>query len=180
MLGAHPVFGPGAKGVANQNFVLTPTGEKEEALGQKVREYLEARDARVTFMTPQEHDEMMSIVLGLSHFIAIVSADTLLNFDELKRTRAVGGITYKMLLTLVESVISEDAGLYASLQMNLPGVGELEKLFQSKAKAWAEIVSGKDRQLFIQRMTALKDRLEQDTPGFGKAYEDIYRIVEGL
>ena len=125
-------------------------------------------------------DEMMSIVLGLSHFIAIVSADTLLSFDELKQTRAIGGITYKMLLTLVESVISEDPELYASLQMSLPGVGEVEKLFQSKAKAWAEMVTNEDRQQFIQRMTVLKNRLEQDTPDFGKAYEDIYRIVEGL
>ena len=57
---------------------------------------------------------------------------------------------------------------------------QLEKLFQSKAKAWAEIVSGKDREQFIQRMTSLKERLELDTPDFGKAYEDIYRIVEGL
>jgi len=180
VLGAHPVFGPGAKGAANQNFVLTPTNEREETLAQKVKKYLEAKGARVTLMTPEEHDELMSIVLGLSHFIAIVSADTLLSAGNLKKTRAVGGITYKMLLTLVESVVSEDAGLYASLQMNLPGVKEVERLFQGKAKAWAELVASGDRRQFVQRMTALKSILEQDTPDFGKAYEDIYRIVESL
>ncbi|GAI64600.1 unnamed protein product, partial [marine sediment metagenome] len=31
-------------------------------------------------------------------------------------------ITYKVLLTLVESVLSEDPELYASLQMNLPNI----------------------------------------------------------
>jgi len=180
VLGAHPVFGPGAKGAANQNFVLTPTNEREEGLARKVKKYLEARGARVTLMTPEEHDELMSIVLGLSHFIAIVSADTLLSASNLKKTRAVGGITYKMLLTLVESVISEDAGLYSSLQMNLPGVKEVERLFQGKAKAWAELVASGDWRQFVQRMTALKSILEQDTPDFGKAYEDIYRIVESL
>jgi len=42
ILGVHPMFGPGAKSVANQNFVLTPTNEDERALAQKVRQYLEA------------------------------------------------------------------------------------------------------------------------------------------
>jgi prephenate dehydrogenase len=180
VLGAHPVFGPGARGVANQNFVLTPTSEEEEALARKVRQYLEAKEARVTLMSPREHDELMSVVLGLAHFIAIVSADTLLSAGNLKKTRAVGGITYKMLLTLVESVISEDVGLYASIQMNLAGVKEVENLFRSKAESWAELVAGGDRQQFVRRMTALKSILAQDTPDFGKAYEDIYRIVEGL
>jgi len=179
VLGAHPMFGPGARGITNQNFVLTPTNEKEQALAQKVREYLEARKARVTLMTPQEHDEIMTIVLGLSHYIAIVSADTLLSSDRLKQMEAVGGITYKVLLTLVESVISEDPGLYASLQMNLPNITNVEKLFQGKAKEWADLVENKDRQKFIQRMEVLKKKLEKDNSDFGKSYRNMYKIVDG-
>ena len=85
VLGMHPVFGPGARGAMNQNFVLTPTNEEERTLTQKIKGYLEDKGARVTLMTPQEHDEMMTVILGLSHFIALVSADTLLSFDKLKR-----------------------------------------------------------------------------------------------
>ena len=179
-LGTHPVFGPGARGIANQNFVLTPTNDDETALAQKVREYLEAKGARATLMTPQEHDEMMSVVLGLAHFISIVSADTLASFDKLQLMRAVGGSTYKVLVTLVESVISEDPELYAALQMSLPNVREIEELFQRSSKMWADLVKNKDRQGFVKRMTALKDRLEKGNPDFGKAYENMYRIVEGL
>ncbi len=93
VLGAHPMFGPGARDIINQNFILTPTNEEETALAQKIREYLEARGARATMMTPYEHDEMMAVILGLSHFIAIVSADTLLSFDRLREMEAVGGST---------------------------------------------------------------------------------------
>jgi len=174
VLGAHPLFGPGARGIANQNFVLTPTSDEEAALAQKIKNYLEARGARVTLMTPQEHDETMSLVLGLSHFIAIVSADTLLSSGRLKPMEAVSSTTYKVLLTLVESVLSEDPELYTSLQMNLPRVTEFEKLFQSKAREWADLVAGKDRQEFIRRMKALKDKLEKVAPDFGKAYENMY------
>jgi len=178
-LGVHPLFGPGAGSIANQNFLLTPTNDEEGALAQKVREYLETRGARVNLMTPNEHDEKMTIILGLSHFIAIVSADTLLS-SGLRETETIGGITYRVLLTLVESVISEDPELYASLQMNLPNITEMEGLFQKKARVWADLVKNKDREKFIQQMKVLRNRLEKDNPDFGKAYENMYRIVEGL
>ena len=179
-LGTHPMFGIGARGIVNQNFVLTPTNDEEGVLAQKVRRYLEARGARVTLMTPYEHDEAMTVILGLSHFIAIVSADTLVSFDRLKQMEAIGGSTYKVLLTLVGSVISEDPEFYASLQMSLPNMTEIEKLFQKSSKTWADLVKSKDRQEFVNRMNILRNRLEKGNLDFGKAYENIYKIVEGL
>ena len=180
VLGAHPLFGPGARSLANQNIILTPTNDEEEALAEKVRAYLVAKKARVSLMTPQEHDEMMTIILGLSHFIAIVSADTLVSFNKLKQIEAVGGITYRVLLTLIESVVSEDPELYASLQMNLPNITEVERLFQTKAKEWADLVADKDGRKFVQQMKDLKNKVERSAPDFGKAYENMYKIAEGL
>ncbi len=83
---------------------------------------------------------MMAVVLGLAHFIALVSADALLSFDKLKQMEKVGGTTYRLLLTLAESVLTEDAEFYASLQMNLPKMPEIHGLFQKKARAWASLV----------------------------------------
>ncbi len=180
VLGAHPMFGPGAKDVSNKNFILTPTSEEETALAQEIRQYLETRGARVTLMTPYEHDEMMTMILGLPSFIAMVSADTLLSFDKLKLTRAISGSTYKLLLMLAESVVSEDPELYASLQMSLPDMVEIEDLFRSKAEAWEGLVKDKDKQRFIQRANMLRHRLEEANSDFGKAYEGMYKIVEGL
>jgi prephenate dehydrogenase len=170
-LGVHPMFGPGINDIAGQNFVLTPTNREEQALAQKVREYLEARGARITLMTPQEHDEMMTVILGLSHFIAIVSADTLVSIDKLGLMQAISGTTYRALLTLVESVISEDPELYASLQMSLPNLTEIEGLFQKSSKTWAELVCNKDRQEFVKRMNLLKNSFRKDTHDFPKASE---------
>ena len=178
VLGTHPVFGPGARDVRNQNFVLTPTNEKETALAQKAKQYLEARGAKATLMSPQEHDEMMAVILGLSHFISIVSADVLLNFDKLKQMKAISGTTYRVWLTLIESVLSEDPELYASLQMHLPKIAEIEELFQRSIKTWADIVKNKDREKFVMRMRTLKDRMEMTDPDFGQAYENMYRLLE--
>ncbi len=180
VLGMHPMFGPGAKDIKGQNFVLTPSNEDEKALARKVAKYLKIRGARTIFMTPHKHDELMTIILGLSHFIAIVSADTLLSIDTLKQTKTIGGVTYKVLLTLVGAVISEAPEFYASLQMSLPSMREIEELFQRKAKLWADLVKNRDKQKFVKRMNSLKNRLEKGIPDFNKAYENLYQIVERL
>ena len=179
VLGTHPMFGPGAKDLSHQNVVLTPTSKKETALAQKVKQYLEARGASVALMTPQEHDELMAVVLGLAHFIALVSADALLSFDKLKQMEKVGGTTYRLLLTLAESVLTEDAEFYASLQMNLPKMPEIHGLFQKKARAWASLVKSKDSRGFIERIDALKDKLAKSDPDFKRAYENMYRLLGG-
>jgi len=180
VLGTHPVFGPGARSLANQNFVLTPTNEQETRLAEKVKSYLETRGAKVRLMTPHEHDDMMAVILGLAHFIAIASADSLVSFKRLKDMEAVGGITYKVLLTLVESVISEDPELYASLQMNLPRLSEFQQRFQKSCQDWADLVKQKDRQEFVRRMKAIRSKLEANNPDFGKSYDNMYKIAEGL
>lgn len=180
VLGVHPMFGPGAKDIKGQNFALTPTDEKETALAQKIATYLETKGAKSILMTPYEHDKMMAIVLGLSHFIAIVSADTLLSLDILKQPQTISGVTYKVLLTLAEAVVSEDPEFYASLQMSFPNMAKIEEFFQEKVKIWSDLVKNKDKQKFVDRMNSLKDSFKKDTPNFGKAYENLYQIVEKI
>ena len=91
--------------------------------------------------------------------------------------QSVSGTTYKVLLTLIESVLSEDPELYSSLQMNIPEVIEMEELFQISSKRWADMVKSKDRQEFVRRMDALRDRLEKVDPDFRRAYQDMYRLL---
>ncbi len=180
ILGTHPVFGPGAKSLANHNVVLTPTSEKEQQLSDRVQRYLESQGASVTVMTPGDHDEMMTVVLALAHFIAITAADTLLEYNHLATMQRVGGTTFKLLYTLVESVISEDPGLYASLQMCFPGAARVEAKFIENALSWKEMVRSKNANGFAEKMQRLRDKLEETDPSFRRAYENMYRINEIL
>ncbi len=91
---------------------------------------------------------------------------------------AIGGSTYKVLLTLAEGVVSEDPDFYASLQMNLPKMTAIEGLFQQNSKKWADIVKNKDKQEFIGGMKTLRNKLEKSDPDFRKAYENMYRLFE--
>lgn len=180
ILGTHPLFGPGAESLTSQNFILTPTDERENGLARQVTEYLQQHGARVTWMTPQKHDEVMSVVLGLSHFISIVAADTISDLGNLSQFKEVGGSTYRVLTTLMESVVSEDPELYGTLQMRLPNVQEMENIFQMRAAKWAEMVKTQDKAGFMKSMDALKSKFARDNPNFGQAYENMYRIIKWL
>ncbi len=180
VLGTHPLFGPGARDLANQNFALTPTNQTEAALAQKVKGFLESRGARATLMAPHEHDETMTVVLGLAHFVAIVAADTLASTGKIAQTKPVGGSTYRVLTTLAESVISEDPELYATLQMQLPGLSELEGTLKKNVETWADLVKRQDREGFVGRFVALKKRFAENNADFGLAYGNMYKIMEWL
>jgi len=157
VLGTHPMFGPRVKGMTGMNVVLTPTNENERNLALRVQNFLVSRYARVSLMSPEAHDKMMTVVLGLSHFIGLITADTLKDISNLKEMAAIKGTTYGMLLSLVENVVSQDPELYSSIQMALDGLPELENQFLKTGASWAEIVKNKDKEGFKKKMTKLKD-----------------------
>jgi len=177
VLGTHPMFGPGAETMAGQRIVLTPTDDGEESLAAQLRGYLEGRGASVAIMSPSEHDELMSVVLGLSHFVALVSADTLLSLGKLKEAGEVSGTSFRLLVTLAEAVVSEDPDFYSSLQMSLPGMAKIEEIFLAKADSWLELVRHGDRENFARRMSYLKSKFSAEDPGFADAYNNAYRLL---
>ena len=180
VLGVHPMFGPGATDIAHHNFVLTPTNDVERDLALAAHNYLSERGAKVETMSPDEHDRMMSVVLSFCHFVALSAADTLLGVGKLQQLNAIGGTSYRMLMTFIASVISEDPSLYAALQMNLPFTVEMEKLFQEKVKVWADVIKNRDRQQFMKYMEHIRNVFTEENTDVEEAYRDGYKLVENL
>jgi prephenate dehydrogenase len=160
ILGTHPVFGPDVENASNQNFILTPITPKEETLAAKFEKWLSKRGFNVIKMSPQKHDELMSVILGFSHFVGIAICDTLLSLENFEEIKGANGTSFKILLTFARKVISEDPEFYAALQMNLPNVVGVEQLFCEKAKVWAEVVRNKDREKFVFGMRDLGEKSE--------------------
>jgi prephenate dehydrogenase len=178
VLGTHPVFGPGAENLRGHNIVLTPTNAGEEKLAEQLKLFLSGRGAVVSLMTPTRHDELMAVVLGLAHFIALVAGDTLLHLESLADIEPVSGVTFRALLTFIGSVLSENPHLYAAIQVNLPTLPGLEQEFIRKAGEWAKIVKEKDNAAFVERMSGLKQKLESQHLDTNRAYADIYRLTQ--
>jgi len=177
-LGTHPVFGPGVKNIKNQNFIFTPISNKEKVFAKNFKSWLEERQANVFIMSPRKHDELMSVVLGLPHFLGLVVCDTLLNYGNFLETKRVAGASYKVLLTLAEAVASEETEFYTSLQMNLPEIEKIEGLFFEKSREWLNLVRRKDRLAFANKMELVKTKLMEVNSNYAKSYEVMHRFLE--
>ncbi len=178
VLGTHPVFGPGSKGIEHKAFVLTPTRPEEKEFAEAYKTWLEEKHARVFVVSPRKHDELMSVVLGLPHFLGVVACDTLLDQDNYTETKKVAGTTYRMLFTLAEATALENPELYASLQLSLPELEKLENRFLEKACEWLKLIQNKDREAIAQRIEQLRTKLMTSGSMHTRSYEVMYKMLE--
>jgi prephenate dehydrogenase len=178
VLGTHPVFGPGSNGVKHKAYVLTPTTPEETAVAEHYQKWLEQQEAHVFIMSPQKHDELMAVVLGLPHFLGLIACETLLEQKNLPQTKAVAGTTYRMLFTLAEATALETPDLYAAVQTNLPELGKIEDTFMSKAEELLTLIRNKDQKAIVERMEQLKKKLATADSDFAKSYDVMYKMLE--
>jgi len=177
-LGTHPVFGPGAKGVGGQNFVLTPVDEEERRFAAEFKGWLEERGAEATVLLPRRHDELMSLVLGFPHFVGLVAGDALMNNSDFVEAKQVGGASYKLLLTLAGAVAAEEPVFYSNLHMSLPEMEQIEGLFLEKVEEWLNLVKRKDCSGFARKMEQVKKRLKELDPDYERYYRLMYRLLD--
>ena len=178
VLGTHPVFGPGSNGVKHKSYILTPTNVKEQDFAEQFKSWLEKEDAHVFIMTPKKHDELMSVVLGLPHFLGLVACETLLEQKNLPETKKVAGTTYRMLFTLAEATALETPELYASVQTSLSELEKIEDTFMAKAQELLTLIKNKDTKAIVERMDQLKKKLKETDSDFADSYETMYKMLE--
>jgi prephenate dehydrogenase len=176
-LGTHPVFGPGAKNLEGQNFVLTPFDEEERGFAAEFRGWLEERGAEVSVLSPRRHDELMALVLGFPHFVGLVAGDALVNCSDFVEAKKVGGATYKLLLTLAGAVAAEEPVFYSNLHMSLPEMEQIEELFLEKVEEWLKLVKAKNCEGFSSKMNEVKKRFRETDPDYERYYSLMYKIL---
>lgn len=178
VLGTHPVFGPGSKGVKNKAFILTPTNAEEREFAESFRKWLETKKARVFVMSPKKHDELMSVVLGFPHFLGLVACDALLEQPDYSETKNVAGTTYRLLFTLAEATALESPDLFTGLHLNLPQLRKIERLFMEKAEEWLKLIRQKDSAVIARKMEQLKAKLMKASEDYTRSYEIMYKMLE--
>lgn len=178
ILGTHPVFGPGSDGVKHKAYILTPTNPEEQKFAEEFKRWLEEDSAKVFIMAPEKHDELMSIVLGLPHFLGLAACETLIEQKTFSETKKVAGTTYRMLFTLAEATALETPDLFANLQTSLPDLEKIEDQFMSKAEEWLRLIKNKDSNVIVGRMENLRKRLKEIDSDFAKSYETMYKMLE--
>lgn len=160
VVGTHPLFGPKEKSMDGCTVVLCP-GRGERWLNW-LKDLLEQAGAQVKVTSATEHDRLMAVVQGLAHFVLIalekairqlgVSPQDLEDFST---------PTFATLHSLAQRLLSQDAQLYACIQLANPANRVALRALED---AVADIL------YFIQRQNAdgLVRLLEEIKEGFGE------------
>jgi prephenate dehydrogenase len=148
VVGLHPMFGPTAGSLRSQTVIVCPVRVEEHLLNNLVAIFRK-EGARCTMTTPEEHDKMMAVVQGLTHYVTLCMADSIRRLGmDIEATKEFTSPVYQIELSLVGRLLSQDPDLYADILQLNPFVPEVLEACRSSAGDLAAIVGSHDPALF--------------------------------
>jgi prephenate dehydrogenase len=155
ILGTHPMFGPTIPTIRGQTVILVPVKGRSEKWFPVIRTLFEERGAHVEVTTAAEHDMLVSVVQGLTHFAYISIGMTIdrLDFD-LKKSRKFVSPVYDIMLDFVGRILGQNPYLYALIQMENPGILEVHNAFIKECEELSGLVRAHDEEGFVRKMKA--------------------------
>lgn len=151
-------------------FVPVRTGP----LYEKVYGLFKRNGAKIEVLTAEEHDEIMTVIQGLPHFVLFSFGFALKDLDfDVDRARHLMGPMYAVVLDFVGRLLHQDPYLYAQIQTNFEMNG-VHEAFIASATRFAELVSQKDVAAIIEELRAAREHFG-DT---ASAMRDSDRIIE--
>ncbi len=144
VIGLHPLFGPTVQSLRHQTIIVCPA-RAEENIVQSLLSLFCSEGAQCTLATPEQHDRMMAVVQGLTHFVTLCMADSVRRLGiDIETTRAFTSPVYQIELSLVGRLLSQDPTLYADILQLNPFVPEVLSVCTSSAGDLCRIVDTKD------------------------------------
>ncbi|MDD1706481.1 MAG: prephenate dehydrogenase/arogenate dehydrogenase family protein [Methanoregulaceae archaeon] len=120
VIGLHPMFGPTVSSLHGQTIIATPARIDDESLASFLSIF-EQEGARITLSTPEEHDRMMAVVQGLTHFVTLTVAETMRRLDmSPEATEPFRSPVYQMEMGLVGRLLSQDPDMYGDMLRENP------------------------------------------------------------
>jgi prephenate dehydrogenase len=152
LLGTHPMFGPTIPDLHGQTVILVPVDGRCEHWTLIIRSLYEDAGAHIEVTTAIEHDRMMAVVQGLTHFayISIGSAMAQLDFD-VSKSRSFMSPVYAIMVDFTGRILAQNPYLYAMIQMN-PEVETVHSAYMKVCKDISDTVKSGDIAGFVDIM----------------------------
>jgi prephenate dehydrogenase len=148
VVGLHPMFGPTVSSLKGQTIIACPA-RVEPHLRERLLGIFRHEGARCTIATPEEHDRMMAVVQGLTHYVTLCMAESIRRLGvDIGATRDYTSPVYQIEISLIGRLLSQDPELYADILQLNPHVPEVLSACTSSAGDLAGIVGSKDPELF--------------------------------
>jgi prephenate dehydrogenase len=172
----HPMFGPGAEEIKNMNILLIPVqDEKAETL---VSKYL-FKDALITVLPNAKiHDELIALVLGLTHYTNIIFGSFLSkeNFNLLKK---VSGTTFGLQSLLCRSIFTDEPDLIVALLSENPSARKYIQNYVNNASKFAKLILEGNESKIKAHFQKIRAILEQQQ-NLELSYQRMYYLMKEL
>lgn len=151
VVGAHPLFGPGAPSLEGQ-VVFLSQGRGRRWLAW-FRRFLRQQGARPVVMAPERHDRLMAQVQTLRHLLLYAFGWSLMRMGYSPEDDGdISGPWFRELLTLLARQSAQPAELYADLALNNPGGLDAARTLLQGLGAMVSALEGKDRGALVHTM----------------------------
>jgi len=148
VIGLHPMFGPTVNSLRQQTIIACPVRAKP-ASTKALLAVFRAEGAVCTITTPDEHDRMMAVVQGLTHYVTLCMADTIRRLGiDIGVTRAFMSPVYAIELSLVGRLLSQDPSLYGSILQENPFVPGMLAACKDAGSELTEVIASGDPDRF--------------------------------
>jgi len=171
----HPMFGPGAKGVKNQNIISIPIkdGKKELTIAKNL-----FPDANFVTIDSNEHDKKIAIILGLTHLINIAFANILAKDDKILLTEKMAGTTFKAQKIIAESILTESPELIETIISN-PEIRKVaEEFWKDIGRLLTSAQEGNGHEI-VAYINSNKDKLSENID-LEKSYKKLTKMVNTM
>lgn len=152
----HPMFGPATKALSGQVICLCDCGDATAT--RRIRAFFSDTAATLVELSLDEHDRIISFVLGLSHLINLLFARVLRegggSFEALNR---VGSTTFHSQMATTSAVLRDNPELYYAIQKLNPYTGELYESLSRELGRLTDAVRRGDREDFVRQMCEGRD-----------------------
>ena len=176
VISCHPLFG-GMADMAGQNVILLPV-RSGKFLAKYKRLYREL-DLNITVMEDwRKHDESMSFVQGLMHFLHIVFTQTLkAKRVDLETIMSMCSPIYRAYFAFACRILQREPRLYTHILMDNPENIAVLKRFVEEAKISLKLIEKGKADQFVKNFEECRDYLGEIGKRFG---EDSDFLVEEL
>ncbi|OGC41243.1 hypothetical protein A2Y85_03480 [candidate division WOR-3 bacterium RBG_13_43_14] len=155
----HPMFGPNARTLSDKVICLCDCGD--EIANRRVHKLFLNTAASIVELSLEEHDRLISYVLGLSHFINIFFMSVLRRSGQsYRRFQQVASTTFLNQMKTAASVIDEKPDLYYTIQKLNPYGEELYQCMEQVLQKLIYVVREGKQDDFIEIMKRSREWLK--------------------
>ena len=171
----HPMFGPGAKGVKNQNIISIPIkdGKKELTVAKSL-----FPEANFVTIDSNEHDKKIAIILGLTHLINIAFANILAKDDKILLTEKMAGTTFKAQKIIAESILTESPELIETIISNPEIRRVAEEFWKDIGRLLSSAQEGNSTEI-VSYINSNKEKLSENID-LEKSYKKLTKMINSI